>query len=189
MVSGRRHGVVFALGDLVCAWDEHFLADDTRAERKRIIEEMDYNLKGQKPEITPLEYWSMAADFNPDNYHPEQWLKKAKDAGFTYVVLTAKHHEGFALWPSEYGNFNTKNFMGGKDLIGPYVQACRKVGLKVGLYYSGPDWYFDQDNMNFLYYRAAKKNPEIPPLGPDLKPRKNTRPSTAELSKGRWKNC
>jgi alpha-L-fucosidase len=140
-------------------------------ERERIITEMDFNLNGQKPKITPLGYWAMAEDFNPDNYHPEQWLQKVKDAGFTYVVLTAKHHEGFALWPSEYGNFNTKNFMGGKDLIRPYVQACRKVGLKVGLYYSGPDWYFDQDHMNFLYYRAARKNPEIPPLGPDLKPR------------------
>lgn len=139
-------------------------------ERERIIREMDYNL-GKKIVITPTEYWSMAKDFNPDNYHPEQWLQKAKDAGFTYAVLTAKHHDGFAMWPSAYGHFNTRNYMGGRDLIRPYVEACRKVGLKVGLYFSGPDWYFDRDYMNFLNWRAVKLNPEFPPLGPDLKPR------------------
>lgn len=140
-------------------------------ERERIIREQDYNLNGRKLDITPLEYWSMAKDFNPDDYHPEKWLKKVKDAGFTYVVLTTKHHEGFALWPSKFGNFSTKNYMGGKDLIRPYVEACRKLGLKIGLYYSGPDWYFDQDYVNFLYSGVLKINPEFPMLDPDLKPR------------------
>ena len=137
----------------------------------RIMEEMDYGLDGKKPEITPLEYWTMADLFNPTNYHPEKWLQEAKDAGFTYVVLTTKHHEGFALWPSEFGNFNTKKVMGGRDLVKEYVEAARKVGLKVGLYYSGPDWYFDQNYMNFFYYKVAKLNPEFPQIGPDLKPR------------------
>lgn len=137
----------------------------------RIIREQDFELKGTKPTITPLEYWEMAKTFNPDNYHPEIWLQKAKDAGFTYVVLTAKHHEGFALWPTKYGDFNTATYGDGKDLIKTYVDACRKVGLKVGLYYSGPDWYFDKDYMNFFYYKVRRKNPEFPELGPDLKPR------------------
>ncbi len=143
-------------------------------ERERIIRERDFNLDGGSPDILPLEYWKMAKEFNPDNYHPEIWLQKAKDAGFTYVVLTTKHHEGFALWPSEYGDFNTKNYMGGKDLLRSYVDACRKVGLKVGFYYSGPDWYFDQEHMNFLYHGASRKNPEFPPLGPDLQWRTET---------------
>lgn len=143
---------------------------DDPVERERIIREMDYNLDGNGVEITPLEYWTMAKAFNPGNYHPEVWLQKAKEAGFTYVVLTTKHHEGFALWPSAYGNFSTKNYAGGKDLIRPYVEACRKLGLKVGLYYTGPDWYFDQNHMNFLYHKARRKNPEFN-LGPDLKPR------------------
>jgi len=82
--------------------------------------------------------------------HPGVWLQKAKDAGFTYVVLTTKHHEGFALWPTKYGEFSTRNFMNSRDLLTDYVNAARKVGLKVGFYYSGPDWYFDKDYMNFL---------------------------------------
>src|SRR4051794_28637639 len=117
---------------------------DDPAERERIVREEDWNLNGKKPLISPNEYWAMARDFNPQSYDPDKWLKAAKEAGFTYAVLTARHHEGFALWPSEYGDFSTKNYMGGRDLIKDYVEACRRNGLKVGLYYSPPDWHFDR---------------------------------------------
>src|SRR5690242_17228574 len=90
------------------------------AERERIIWEGDYNLNGKPNPITPNEYWEMARDFNPQKYDPDKWLKAAKAAGFQYVVLTTRHHEGFALWPSAYGNFDTKNYMGGRDLLKPY---------------------------------------------------------------------
>lgn len=144
---------------------------DDPAERERIIREEDWNLNGKKPSITPNEYWAMAKEFNPHNYDPDKWLKAAKEAGFTYAVLTARHHEGFALWPSEYGDFSTKNYMGGRDLIKDHVEACRRNGLKVGLYYSPPDWYFDREYMSFLYGGARKRNPEFPSLDADLKPR------------------
>lgn len=144
------------------------------AERARIIREGDWNLDGKPNEITPNQYWAMAKDFNPQDYDPDKWMKAAKAAGFTYVVLTTRHHDGFALWPSKYGNFNTKNFMGGRDLVKDYVQACRRNGLKVGLYYSPPNWHFDRDYMTFLYHGAAKLNPEFPSLDPDLKPRTTT---------------
>jgi alpha-L-fucosidase len=122
-------------------------------------------LNGKPATITPNDYFAMAKDFNPTNFNPDKWLKAAKTAGFTYAVLTTRHHEGFALWPSDYGDFSTKNYMGGRDLLKPYVEACRKYGLKVGFYYSPPDWYFDRNFMNF----SMRKN--SPPLGPDLKPR------------------
>lgn len=151
------------------------------AEIQRIIRESDYNLDGKPPQITPNEYWEMAKEFNPQKYDPDKWLKAAKEAGFQYAVLTARHHEGFALWPSDYGQFSTKNYMGGRDLIKDYVEACRRNGLKVGLYYSPPDWYFDREYMNFLYYKAARLNPEIGSLGPDLKPR-TTKKTTEEIA-------
>lgn len=147
-------------------------------ERERIIDQSDWNLNGKPPQITPNQYWQMAKDFNPTRYDPDKWLKAAKDAGFVYAVLTAKHHEGFALWPSAYGDFNTKNWMGGRDLVKEFVEACRRNGLKVGLYFSGPDWYFDRNYMNFLYYGAARLNPELPALDADLRPR--TKQPTAE---------
>lgn len=140
-------------------------------ERTRVIRERDYNLEGRPPELTPNEYWAQAKDFNPQKYDPDKWLKAAKEAGFTYAVLTTRHHDGFALWSSAYGDFDTKNFMGGRDLIKDFVEACRRNGLKVGLYYSPPDWYFDRDYMNFLYGGGATMNPELPALDADLKPR------------------
>jgi alpha-L-fucosidase len=154
---------------------------DDPAERERIIRESDWNLNGKKPEITPNQYWTMAKDFNPQKYDPAKWLKAAKEAGFTYAVLTTRHHEGFALWPSAYGDFDTKNFMGGRDLLKDYVEACRRNGLKVGFYYSPPDWNFDRDYMSFLYGGARKLNPELPSLDADLKPR-TTKKSKEEIA-------
>lgn len=149
------------------------------AEIQRIVREKDYNLNGKRPGITPNEYWAMAKEFNPKNYNPELWIKAAKEAGFKYAVLTTRHHEGFALWPSAYGDFSTKNYMGGKDLIKPFVDACRKYGLKVGLYYSPPNWYFDRDYMSFLYGKVYTKNPDLPKVDGDLNPR-TTMKSDAE---------
>ena len=142
---------------------------DDPAEFARIIREQDYNLDGKKPQITPNQYWALAKEFNPTNFHPEIWLKKAKEAGFVYAVLTTKHHNGLALWPSAYGGFNTKDTpMNGRDLAKEYVTACRAVGLKVGLYFSGPDWHFERDYMNFMYHKTAEKYAgKLPELGPD----------------------
>ena len=141
------------------------------AELARVVREKDYNLTGKPPAITPNEYWAMAKDFNPQQYDPDKWIKAAKDAGFQYVVLTTRHHEGFALWPSEYGDFSTKNFIGGRDLLKPYVDAVRKYGLKLGFYYSPPNWYFDREYMSFIYGRAYATNPALPKVDGDLNPR------------------
>ena len=146
---------------------------DDPAEFARVIREKDYNLDGKKPPITPNEYWALAKEFNPTNFHPEVWLKKAKAAGFRYAVLTTKHHNGFGMWPSAYGGFNTKDTpMQGRDLVKEFVDGCRAAGLKVGFYFSGPDWHFDRDFMTFLYSRTATKyRGKLPDLGPDLEPR------------------
>lgn len=146
---------------------------DDPAEFARIIREKDYNLDGKPPQITPNGYWALAKEFNPGNFHPEAWLKQAKEAGFQYAVLTTKHHNGFALWPSAYGGFNTRDTpMNGRDLVKEFVEACRAVGLKVGFYFSGPDWHFDRDFMSFLYGgTAARYRGKLPELGPDHEPR------------------
>ncbi|RKR80130.1 alpha-L-fucosidase [Mucilaginibacter gracilis] len=128
--------------------------------------------------LTPNQYWEQAKDFNPQSYDADKWIKAAKEAGMVYAVLTTRHHDGFAMWPSRYGNFNTKNYMGGRDLVKEFVAACHKYGIKVGLYYSGPDWYFNKDYQSFMYYGVGKNYPNIPELDANLKPRTTTR--TAE---------
>ena len=89
----------------------------------------------------PDKYYALANQFNPQKYDPDKWMKAAKDAGFQYAVLTSKHHDGYALWPSKYG-IGTKQYMNGRDLLKPYVEACRENGLKVGFYFSPRDWHF-----------------------------------------------
>ena len=84
-----------------------------------------------------------AEAFNPKELDCEQWIKVAKEAGCKYAILTAKHHDGFALWPSEYSKYSVKNtpWKDGKgDVIREFVDACRKYDLKVGLYYSPAQW-------------------------------------------------
>jgi len=152
------------------------------AEMARVIRERQYNINNDRPVLTPNEYWSWAKEFNPQNYNPEEWMKAAKAAGFTYAVLTTKHHEGFAMWPSNFGNFSTKNYMGGKDLVKPFIEACRKYGIKVGLYFSPPDWYFEREFKSFR--RPSPNNPDFPELDADLNPR-TTKPDAEKLKKNR----
>lgn len=79
--------------------------------------------------------------FNPMDYDPAQWAKLARQAGMKYVVLTAKHHEGFCLWDTKQTEYNSMNAPCHRDLVGEYVEAVRKEGLKVGLYFSLIDWH------------------------------------------------
>lgn len=92
--------------------------------------------------ISVEEYYALAEQFDPQNYDPDRWLAAASSAGFTYAVLTAKHHDGYALWPSEYGDLGVRTCLDGRDLVQPYVDACRANNVKVGLYFSFADWRF-----------------------------------------------
>lgn len=77
--------------------------------------------------------------FNPSTLNCEQWIRTIKKAGAKYAVLVCKHHDGFANWPSEYTEYSVANtpWKNGKgDVVDEYVKACRKYGIKVGLYYS-----------------------------------------------------
>ena len=110
--------------------------------------------------VTPREYWALADKFNPQSYDPMEWLSAAKDAGFTYAVFTTKHHDGYCMWPTDTTDFSTKTYLNGRDLVGEYVEACRKLGLKVGLYYSPPDWKYNQDYRSFMTGSRTEQYPD-----------------------------
>ena len=112
--------------------------------------------------LTPYDYWKQAEVFDPKKFDPERWLSAVKEAGFSYAVFTTRHHDGYAMWPSDAGDFSTKQYMHGRDLVGEYVRACRAVGLKVGLYYSPPDWRFNQKYMSFMIGSRSEKYPDRP---------------------------
>ena len=122
---------------------------------------------GYDPRYHPLErYYTLADQFNPGQYDPDKWMAAAKRAGFTYAVLTAKHHDGYCLWPTQFGVRGTLQYMGGRDLLGPYVEACRKHGLKVGLYFSPRDWSYPGypvGDVQFDYNKRGK-HPAVDPV-------------------------
>lgn len=81
-------------------------------------------------------------EFNPTKLDCEQWIRKAKEAGMNYAVLTAKHHDGFSNWPSRYSQFTVADSPwkdGQGDVVREFVEACRKYDVKPGLYYSPYD--------------------------------------------------
>ena len=80
-------------------------------------------------------------DFNPDLMDVREWARQAKKAGMKYMVLTAKHHEGFCLWDTDTTDYKSTKTPLGRDIVKEYVEACRAEGLGVGLYYSVIDWH------------------------------------------------
>ncbi len=77
--------------------------------------------------------------FNPAEFDPDQWMKAIRDSGAKYVVLVAKHHDGFCLWPTEQTDYSIRKspWKDGKgDLVGDVARAARKYGLKFGVYLS-----------------------------------------------------
>ena len=87
-------------------------------------------------------YRAYAREFNPVNYDPASWVKLAREAGMRYMVITAKHHDGFALFPTKVSDWNVLEATPyRKDLLAPLATAARAQGLKFGLYYShSQDW-------------------------------------------------
>lgn len=104
------------------------------------------------------EYRRLMESFNPTAYDPTTWAAAAKDAGMGYVVLTARHHDGFALWdsPSSHEKFTSRTSAAQRDLLAPYVEAVRASGLKVGLYYSPMDWRFPGYFLPEMYRASAE---------------------------------
>ena len=94
-------------------------------------------------EMPKENYQKYFDEFNPTKYNPKEWARLAKKAGMKYVVMTAKHHDGFCLFDSKYTEYKCTNTKAGRDLIREYVDAVREEGLKVGIYFSLIDWYRD----------------------------------------------
>ena len=94
----------------------------------------------QNERIPLADYDKHIPEFTADKYNPDEWAQLAKLAGMRYMVLTTKHHDGFCLFDTATTNRNAVKQGPKRDLVKEYVEACRRHGLKVGLYFSLPDW-------------------------------------------------
>ncbi len=93
------------------------------------------------------DYYDFARTFNEQSqkWSPDAWARIFRDAGARYVVLTTKHHDGFALWPSNIQNPNQAGLHATRDIVGELTKSVKGAGMKMGLYYSGGyDWTFNR---------------------------------------------
>jgi alpha-L-fucosidase len=106
------------------------------------------------------EYMAQAKDFTAVDYDADYWAGLIKQSGAKYAVMTSKHHDGMALWDTKQGDLSVvQQTPAGRDLVGPFCQALRNEGLKVGLYYSLLDWS-NPDYPNFT--KSQKRYTEDP---------------------------
>ena len=121
-------------------------------------------------------YEKVASTFNPVNFDADQWAKFAKEAGIRYLVITAKHHEGFSMYDSKISDFTiVKASPYGKDPMKMLAEATRKQGIRFGFYYSqyldwheknggGNDWDFNEKEKDILKYYREKSIPQLKEL-------------------------
>ncbi|WP_372651835.1 alpha-L-fucosidase [Draconibacterium sp.] len=99
-------------------------------------------------QIPISEYEKIAKEFDPEKFDADEWAQIAKDAGMKYMVITSKHHDGFAMFNSPSNDYNiVKQTPWKRDPIKELNEACKKQGIKFGVYYSlGRDWHHPQCN-------------------------------------------
>ena len=119
-------------------------------------------------EISNEDYRKYFDHFNPDLFDAREWASAAKNAGMKYVVFTAKHHEGFCMFDSEYTDYKSTNTPCKRDLLREVVDAFRAEGLRIGLYYSLLDWYHPDFTIDSLHPHRNHPDREAMNCGRDL---------------------
>jgi len=101
------------------------------------------------------EYGKLKDSFTVPKFSGKNWVDVAKQAGCRYMVVTSRHHDGFSLFNTSFGNYNSMNTPAKKDLIKEYVDAAHNAGMKAGIYYSPLDWRYPGFFFPDLYYSNA----------------------------------
>ena len=127
-----------------------------------------------RAQIPVKEYEQLATRFNPVKFDADAWVRFAKDAGFKYIVITSKHHDGFALFDSKVSTYDVVDATPFKrDVIGELAKACAKQGMPLGFYYSqsqdwhepngaGNSWDFGPDSLKrYDEYLRGKAEPQV----------------------------
>ncbi|WP_343307216.1 alpha-L-fucosidase [Chitinophaga niabensis] len=112
-------------------------------------------------QISKADYDQLYKEFNPVLFNADEWVKAAKDAGMKYLTITARHHDGFCLWPSAYTEYDITATPYKKDIVGALAKACKKAGIKFCIYYSVLDWYHPE-------YPIHSAHDQTPDPGSDI---------------------
>jgi alpha-L-fucosidase len=114
----------------------------------------------QRFEIPVEEYRTIAATFNPTAFDAREWVALAKNAGMKYLIITSKHHDGFAMYDSEVSDYNIVDYTPfGRDPLRELSEACAEAGIKFGVYYSHrEDWEHPYAYGNFWDFDTSQTN-------------------------------
>jgi len=114
----------------------------------------------QRARIPVKEYKQLAKHFNPVKFNAKEWVRLAKEAGMKWIVITAKHHDGFCMFDTKLTDYNiVKATPFKRDPLKELAEACREEGIKLGFYYSQTlDWYHPDGLGNDWDYDVAEKN-------------------------------
>ena len=105
-------------------------------------------LKGEERDKWEEEFRDNAKNFSPDNFNAKAIVQLAKETGMKWITIGAKHHEGFAVYPSEYGGFSTTEGVFKRDVLKELKEECEKEGIKLGFYYSHfQDWDYKENKL------------------------------------------
>lgn len=97
------------------------------------------------------------SSYAPDTVDADQWISTAKQAGMKYVILVTKHVDGFCLWNSKYTDYDVASSLNKTDVVSAVARACKKYGIRLGLYYSLWDRHQNADVRNFSLDAAYNK--------------------------------
>ena len=103
---------------------------------------ISHSLVGASPDYVDRFFRVLPGTFNPDRYDPAKWAALAKLAGFEYVMFTVKHHAGFCMWDTATTDFGVMHTPYGKDITRQLIDAFRKQGIAIGIYFSPDDFYW-----------------------------------------------
>jgi alpha-L-fucosidase len=124
---------------------------------------ISHSLVGASRDYTDRFFRELPGYFDPQDYHPEQWARLAKLARFKYVMFTAKHHAGFCMWDTQTTDFNVLHTPYGKDILRQLVEAFRKEGIAIGIYFSPDDfWWLYQHHITINRHVKGVYPQQIP---------------------------
>jgi len=126
-------------------------------------------------QIPLAEYRELQKVFDPQKLSAKYYVRKAKEWGMKYLVLTAKHHDGFSLYDTAVSDYSVMNSPYGKDIVREFADACREEGMPFGIYYSqmqdwehpdadGNTWDFKKEDKDFSRYFYEKALPQVKEL-------------------------
>jgi len=123
--------------------------------------------------IPVKEYEKLAEKFNPTKFNPREWVRLAKNAGMKWIVITAKHHDGFCMFDTKLTDYNiVKATPFGRDPLKELAEVCKEENIRLGFYYSqtldwhhpdgmGNDWDYDPEKKNFSRYLQEYVKPQL----------------------------